>query len=162
SRHRSRRQLLPHLPPVGEARSGRALLSTNARVPRAQGRARSRRAISERVVPPLSRDVSGRAVGRLRGQVSRAPALAPWLWLFTVLLSGRVAGQLLVWTRAPGWLPPMAQWQSGLLPYPVLLAGQAVVLWLMVWIALDFSRDAGVFVQPLPRLGAAALWWSLL
>lgn len=92
--------------------------------------------------------------------MSRAATLAPWLWLFTVLLVGRVAGQLLVWTRAPRWLPPMEQWQSGLLPYPVLLAGQTVVLVLMVWIAIDFSRGAGVFVQPLPRLGVAALWWS--
>jgi hypothetical protein len=57
-----------------------------------------------------------------------------FLWLFTVLLLGRVLGQIIVALRAPRWLPPMEQWQSGLLPYPALLAGQAVVLVLMVWI----------------------------
>jgi len=85
-----------------------------------------------------------------------------YLWLFTVLLIGRVVGQLIVATSAPRWLPPMAQWQSGLLPYPVLVAGQAVVLTLMIWISVDFSRGAGVWVEPRPRLGLAALWWSYL
>ena len=83
-----------------------------------------------------------------------------WLWAFTILLIGRVAGQVVVALRAPAWLPPMEQWQSGLLPYPVLLACQAVVLTLMVWIAADFSRAAGFWIAPRPRLGAAALWWS--
>ena len=40
----------------------------------------------------------------------------------------------------------MEQWQSGLLPYPVLVAGQAVVLTLMIWISIDFSRGAGFWV----------------
>lgn len=87
---------------------------------------------------------------------------SPFLWLFTVLLIGRVAGQLIVATKAPKWLPPMEQWQSGLLPYPVLVAGQAVVLTLMIWISIDFSRRTGLWVQPMPRLGLAAVWWSYL
>jgi hypothetical protein len=87
---------------------------------------------------------------------------APVLWICTVLLIGRVAGQLIVATRAPSWLPPMEQWQSGLLPYPVLVAGQAVVLTLMIWISADFSRGAGFWVYPMPRLGLVALWWSAL
>ena len=88
--------------------------------------------------------------------------LSFYLCLFTLLLLGRVLGQLVVATTAPRWLPPMEQWQSGLLPYPVLLASQAVVLTLMVWISLDFSRGAGFWVEPRPRLGLAALWWSYL
>ena len=56
-----------------------------------------------------------------------------YLWAFTVLLFARVLGQVVVAWTAPRWLPPMEQWQSGLLPYPVLLTGQAVVLFLMVW-----------------------------
>jgi hypothetical protein len=87
-------------------------------------------------------------------------AYALFLWLFTVLLFGRVAGQLVVALSAPRWLPPMDQWQSGLLPYPALVAGQAVVLMLMVWISTDFSRGAGFWVEPRPRLGFAALVWS--
>lgn len=87
-------------------------------------------------------------------------ALSYALWLFTVLLIGRVLGQVVVVLRAPRWLPPMEQWQSGLLPYPVLLAGQAVVLTLMIWISIDFSRGAGFWVAPHPRLGLVVLWWS--
>ena len=85
-----------------------------------------------------------------------------YLWLFTLLLAGRVAGQLVVVLAAPRWLPPMEQWQSGLLPYPVLLVCQAIVLTLMIWISADFSRGAGFWVEPRPRLGMAALVWSYL
>ena len=79
-----------------------------------------------------------------------------------MLLAGRVIGQVIVAVSAPKWLPPMEQWQSGLLPYPVLLAGQAVVLTLMFSISIDFSRGAGFWVEPHPYLGRAALWWSYL
>jgi hypothetical protein len=87
-------------------------------------------------------------------------ALSYALWLCTVLLIGRVLGQVVVLLLAPRWLPPMEQWQSGLLPYPVLLVGQAVVVTLMIWTSIDFSRGAGFWVAPHPRLGLAALWWS--
>ena len=82
------------------------------------------------------------------------------LWLFTVLVFGRVVGQVVVARFAPRWLPPFDQWQSGLLAYPALLTGQAVVLTLMVWISVDFSRGAGFWVEPRPRLGLAAIIWS--
>jgi hypothetical protein len=83
-----------------------------------------------------------------------------YLWLFTVLLFLRVIGQIVVVLSAPRWLPPMEQWQSGLLPYPVLLAGQACVLTLMVWISADFLRGAGYFVQPRPGMGRGVVWFS--
>jgi hypothetical protein len=88
--------------------------------------------------------------------------LGPVFWVLTVLLVGRVVGQLIVAGWAPRWLPPMEQWQSGLLPYPALVFGQAVVLTLMIWISVDFSRGSGFWVRPHPGLGAAALWWSYL
>ncbi len=44
------------------------------------------------------------------------------------LFALRVLGQLLVVVARPGWLPPMEGWQSGLLPYPVLLASQVALL----------------------------------
>ena len=47
------------------------------------------------------------------------------LWLCSVLMLLRVVGQLVVFLRAPSWLPPMAQWQSGLVPYAFLLFTQA-------------------------------------
>jgi hypothetical protein len=86
-----------------------------------------------------------------------------FLWLFTVLLFFRVIGQIVVVLWAPRWLPPMHQWQSGLLPYPVLLAGQIVVLTLMVWICLDFTRGAGVFLLPRrSEVGRFVTWFSYL
>ena len=91
-----------------------------------------------------------------------AARLAPYLWLFTVLLLARVVGQLVVVLYAPKWLPPMKQWQSGLVSYPFLLASQSLVLTLMVWISIDFSRGAGFWVEPMPRLGTIVLWWSYL
>ncbi len=83
-----------------------------------------------------------------------------FLTLFTVLLFARVIGQLVVVLFAPRWLPPMEQWQSGLLPYPVLLAGQIVVLVFMVLISADFARGAGFFVQPHPRGGQFSAWFG--
>ena len=95
--------------------------------------------------------------------MSEDPAgYSAWLWLFTVLLFLRVVGQIIVVLRAPRWLPPMHQWQSGLLPYPVLLLGQAIVLTLMVWIAIDFSRGAGTFVQPYPGRARYVLGFGYL
>jgi uncharacterized protein len=84
----------------------------------------------------------------------------PWLVLCTVLLYLRVAGQLIVAWRAPRWLPPMEQWQSGLLPYPVLVLGQIIVLCVMTWICLDFARGAGMFVQPYPGRAQYVLWFG--
>ena len=89
-------------------------------------------------------------------------ALSVALWLCSVLMLLRVAGQLVVCLRAPAWLPPMSSWQSGLVPYAFLLSTQAVVLVLMFWIASDFWQGSGVWVQPWPRLGRIVLVWSYL
>lgn len=85
---------------------------------------------------------------------------APFLWLCTILLFGRVVGQLVVVFFAPRWLPPMEQWQSGLLPYPLLVLGQAIVLTWMTLICVDFSRGAGFFVEPHPSGGRFSIWFS--
>lgn len=42
----------------------------------------------------------------------------------------------------------------------MLLASQVLVLGLMFWICRDFSRGAGFWVEPMPRLGGIVLWWS--
>jgi len=88
--------------------------------------------------------------------------LSVWLvWLLTILLTARVVGQIVVVMRAPRWLPPMEQWQSGLLPYPILLAGQIVVLTLMVWISIDITNGGGRVVYPRrPAVGLAIVWFS--
>jgi hypothetical protein len=83
------------------------------------------------------------------------------LALCTFLLFLRIIGQIVVVLRAPRWLPPMEQWQSGLLPYPVLLGGQAIVFTLMVWISTDVLRGTGLFIDPRrPSAGLAIVWFS--
>ena len=57
---------------------------------------------------------------------SRTHALM--LWLLTILFLARVTGQVVVATLGPSFLPPMAAWQSGLLPYPLLLTSQLAIL----------------------------------
>jgi hypothetical protein len=84
-------------------------------------------------------------------------ALACALWTLSALFLARVVGQIIVTTFDVRWLPPMADWQSGLLPYPALLASQAVILLVMLWINVSVSRRRGFFARPHPRLG-----WVLL
>ena len=75
--------------------------------------------------------------------------LAPILWLLTALFAVRVAGQILVASRTPAWLPPMDQWN--LVPYRVLLPIQLAILAVMIWIDASFSAGAG---PPVDRSGA--------
>ena len=53
------------------------------------------------------------------------------LWICIGLFFARVAGQIEVLLVAPHWLPAMPAWYSGLLPYPLLLPIQIVLLMLM-------------------------------
>jgi hypothetical protein len=81
--------------------------------------------------------------------------LAPILCLLTALFAVRVAGQVLVASRSPAWLPPMDQWN--LVPYRVLLPTQLAILAVMVWIDASFSRSAG---PPVAR--SEAFGWLLV
>lgn len=54
------------------------------------------------------------------------------LWLCIALFLLRVVGQIEAMLVAPTWLPPMADWYSGMLPYPVLLPAQILLLMIMV------------------------------
>jgi len=87
---------------------------------------------------------------------------APILWLLTLLLLGRVVGQLMVYFFAPKFLPPWDEWQSGLVHYPLLVFVQCIVLWFMITISLDFTRGSGFWMEPRPGLGTVVLWWSYL
>ena len=70
------------------------------------------------------------------------------LWLLTVLFLLRVAGQALVaFTGAP-FLPPMAEWSSGLIPYPVLLAAQIAMLAWMAAINTRIARGGRLSARP--------------
>lgn len=79
------------------------------------------------------------------------------LWMLLGLFALRVLGQLLVVTGVAPFLPPMDEWQSGLLPYPVLLASQLVILMLLATVCVQFSRRRGFFVRRNARLGSS-LW----
>ena len=79
------------------------------------------------------------------------------LWTLLVLFALRVVGQLLVAAGLAPFLPPMDEWQSGLLPYPVLFASQTLILALLATVCVHFSRGHGYFVRPHPWL-ATPLW----
>ncbi len=72
----------------------------------------------------------------------------------------RVVGQLVVVIWAPPFLPPMAHWQSGLLPYPVLLTSQMLILLLQFKVSRDLWHGIGFFNVRRPRVGKALCWFS--
>ena len=79
------------------------------------------------------------------------------LWILLGLFALRVLGQLLVVAGIAPFLPPMEEWQSGLLPYPVLLASQLVILAMLATVCVQFSRQRGFFVRRNAWL-ATPLW----
>ena len=69
----------------------------------------------------------------MMGNRSYAVALAGLLLLFVF----RVVAQFVQWIHPVDFLPPFDDWHSGILPYPVLLAGQALVLAGLLRIVVD-------------------------
>lgn len=88
--------------------------------------------------------------------------LAPVLWMLLATFLLRVVGQVLVAFADVSWLPPMEQWQSGLLPYPWLLAGQFAVLVLMIATCVDFTRGTGPLVRTRPVYARGVLVFGYL
>jgi hypothetical protein len=82
--------------------------------------------------------------------------------VITALFVLRVAGQALVAFFNVSFLPPMSQWYSGLLPYPVLLPVQLLMIVVMLRIVADFARGRGYFVIPRNRIGSPLRWLSCL
>lgn len=89
--------------------------------------------------------------------MSFATKTAVALWIFLALFFLRVAGQLIVALWAPVFLPPMEAWYSGLLPYPLLLPTQLVILVLFFKIAWDISVGRGYWFQIGRSLGLKLL-----
>lgn len=83
-----------------------------------------------------------------------------YLCLFTFLFLLRVAGQVFVRLRAPGWLPAGEQWN--LTPYRLLLPAQLGILALMCWVDADFARGDGFWTRPRPVLGTGILWFAIV
>ena len=84
------------------------------------------------------------------------------LWLLLALFVLRVLGQVLVAFFDVGFLPPMAAWYSGLMPYEYLLPSQIVIIGLMAKICVDFTCRRGFFYQPRKHLATAWLWFGYL
>lgn len=85
---------------------------------------------------------------------------AAWLWGLTLLFLLRVLGQMLVAFFQVPFLPPMPHWYSGLLPYPLLLPSQLLILALQVKINRDLAQGRGWFQRPRPRLGLGLQYFS--
>ena len=83
--------------------------------------------------------------------------MAVALWILLGVFALRVLGQLLVVAGMAPFLPPIDEWQSGLLPYPVLLASQILILALLITVCVQFSRGRGYFVRHRAWL-ATPLW----
>lgn len=87
-----------------------------------------------------------------------AQKLAPALWTLLALFLLRVAAQAFVALAEVPWLPPMAEWHSGLLPYPLLLPTQLAIAALLARVCFEFGHGAGIFVRP-RRAFATYVWW---
>ena len=84
------------------------------------------------------------------------------LWFLLFLFCLRVAGQALVATFAVPFLPPMQQWYSGVIPYPILLPVQILIIGVLAKVATDFTRRRGFFVVPRRTMGRFLEWFSYL
>ena len=70
-----------------------------------------------------------------------------YIGLLTVLLGVflfRVVAQFVQWVYPVGFLPPFDEWQSGVLPYPVLLLAQIAVLSLLIVIVTSHANGRHV------------------
>jgi hypothetical protein len=72
--------------------------------------------------------------------------------LALLLFFARVVGQIEVLLLGPKWLPPMEVWFSGLLPYPILLPLQILLLMFMSLVACDHVRGRGFFRPSRPTV----------
>jgi hypothetical protein len=65
------------------------------------------------------------------------------LWLCLAIFIVRVVGQIEALLLAPCWIPKFSVWESGLVPYPLLLPIQILLIAWMTAVAGDHSRGSG-------------------
>ena len=94
-------------------------------------------------------------VASLRPAVS-----AGWMAALLVLFLARVVGQIVAATIAPRWLPPMARWYSGLMPYRYLLPTQLVFVALMVAATVEVATETPPLGAMWHDGGVVMLWAS--
>ncbi len=96
----------------------------------------------------------------MRAQTVTSTRYALILGALTGLFTLRVVGQALVAFLGVGSLPPMEQWYSGLMPYPILLPTQLAMIAAMVVIVRDIARGGGTFATRRRRAGPVLVWCS--
>lgn len=79
-----------------------------------------------------------------------------------LLFLGRVIGQVVVVLWQPVFLPPMEEWYSGLLPYPILLPFQIGILVFQAAMSWQLWKGAGRLTGRHPGLGRGLKWFSLV
>lgn len=84
------------------------------------------------------------------------------LWLLPALFLCRVLGQIYVGIYAPDFLPEWKEWYSGLLPYPLLLPTQLIILMVMAVASTDASRRSGALFVESPRKRRVVRWLALI
>ena len=114
--------------------------------------------VARREVHP-ARQVRSREVGTDISWKPATPRALVMAFLGGLFLL-RVVGQVLATYAGVSWLPAVEHWQSGLLPYPALLASQIVILGTMGAVIADVWRGKGRFVEPRPRLASAVRWFG--
>ena len=82
------------------------------------------------------------------------------MWVLFALFAWRVLGQLAVATVRPRWLPPMARWYSGVMPYKYLLPSQILIIGLMIAMILEVAGGGGALGTPRVAVGVPILWVS--
>ena len=87
---------------------------------------------------------------------------AQLMWLFLFLFVLRVIGQMLVAFFGVTFLPPMPEWYSGLLSYPILLPIQWIIIVVFAAICIGLSRGKGRLARANRRTGAILLPLSMI
>ena len=91
-----------------------------------------------------------------------ASSAAVVLTALTLLFLARVVGQVLVVFVGVPWLPPVESWYSGLLPYPVLLPVQVVILAAQAILDRAAWTGRAWLVRPRPHAARRLRWFTYL
>jgi hypothetical protein len=93
-----------------------------------------------------------------------ASQYATLMWVLLLLFLLRVIGQIVAATLAPSWLPPMARWYSGLMPYRYLLPTQILFLVVMTLMTLQAGTDGATLgsKRGSSMVGDAIVWASYI
>jgi hypothetical protein len=88
--------------------------------------------------------------------IEKRPGRAAAIVLLLLLLAfaGRVGAQLIQLAAPTDLLPPFSSWQSGALPYSVLLASQSVIIGVSLFVIARLWNGS---LRRRPRLGLACL-----